>query len=75
MLNGPAQNHGMAIPALPCGIFGDAWEGFIFIFFNIQKEIGAESQNLSTAWYDLTLPGRRKLYEKIFITFDFHILH
>ena len=49
-----------------------------FFFFNIQKEIvrsGAESQNFSTAWYDFTLPGRRKLYEKIFFTFDFHILH
>ena len=39
ILNGPTQNHRMAIPALPCGIFCDAWEGFIFYFFNIQREI------------------------------------
>ena len=39
MLNGPAQNHRMAIPVLPCGVFCDAWEGFIYSFFNIQKEI------------------------------------
>ena len=33
MLNGTARNHRMAIPALACGVFRDAWEGFIFLFF------------------------------------------
>ena len=48
----------------------------LFFIFNIQQEIvrsGAQSRNLSTPWYDFTPPGRGKWYEKIFITFDFHI--
>ena len=32
MLNGPAQNHRTATLALPCSIFCDAWEGFLFHF-------------------------------------------
>ena len=51
---------------------------FLFIF-NIQKEIVksvASSRNLSTAWYMTSL--RQAVgndMKKIFITFDFHILH
>ena len=33
MLNGPARNHYMAIHTLLCGIFCDAWEGFLSFFF------------------------------------------
>ena len=75
LFNDPARNHRMARPVLPCDVFCEAWEGFIY--FNIRGEMvynGALSRNLSTTWYDFTPPGRGKWYEKIFIAFDFHIL-
>ena len=39
MLNGPARNHHMAIPVLPCGVFATHAKDLFIYLFNIQKEI------------------------------------